>query len=181
MTDEKASLANVNVRLAAGEDSALLAGYLRALAEEERSVELAEGEADESIAPPDDLVQRLEQHGPAGDSYFQAVIVEVDGSPKGMAMFSLAYDGLLAAPCVFMRHIFVEKEARRNKLGTAMMVALARLCLNQGWPRIDWQVRRLDFNARPFFDGLCADGFKLHRLCYRADGQALASIANLPV
>lgn len=172
---------NVNVRLAGGDDTDLLARYLHALSKEEQTVELAEGEARDWVAPPDDLTQRLMQHGPGGENYFQAVIVEIDRKPYGMAMFSLAYDGMLAAPCVFLRHIYVEKEMRRKKLGTAMMVALARLCLNQGWPRIDWQVKRLDFEGRTFFDALYADGFKLHRLSYRVEGQALEAIANRPV
>ena len=174
-------MSDINVRLAGAEDCGLLAGYIRELAALEKQIELAKDELETPSDVPEDLENRLERDGPGGNSYFQALVVEVDGQPKGMAMFSLAYDAVVGAPCVFLRHIYVADDCRRNRLGTCMMVALSRLARDQGWPRIDWHVRRLDLDARVFFDKLCEDSFNLHRLSYRIDGDLLDKMAELPL
>lgn len=174
-------MSDINVRLASAEDAEILAGFVTALASLEKQIELAKDELETPSDVPEDLVERLRADGPDGSSQYQALIVEVDGEAKGMAMFSLAYDAVQGASCVFLRHIYVDADIRRKRLGTCMMVALARLARDQGWPRIDWHVRRLDLDGRVFFDKLCEDSFNLHRLSYRVDGELLEKMAELPI
>ncbi|RED52389.1 GNAT family N-acetyltransferase [Aestuariispira insulae] len=174
-------MSEINVRMAEAEDCGLLAGYIRALAALEKQIELAKDELETPSDVPDDLEERLRRDGPGGKGHFQSLIVEVDGNPVGMAMFSIAYDAVIGAPCVFLRHIYVAEGMRRNRLGTCLMVALSRLARDQGWPRIDWHVRRLDLDARVFFDKICSDSFNLHRLSYRIDGGLLDQMAELPL
>lgn len=174
-------MSDLNVRLAVGEDAPTLARFMRAAAEEARDIELAKDEIDERPDPDADLETRILEDGPGAHEFFQALIVEVDGAPAGAAVFSLGYDPVRAKRTVLLSQIYVDSAMRRHKLGTCLMVALARLTRDQGWCSINWTVPRLDLSARVFFDRLSEDGFKLHRLRYRLVDQALTDLADTPL
>lgn len=124
-----------------------------------------------------DFAEKLESDGPAGAGHFRCLLAESEGETVGLAMYSLVYEAGVAAPCVFLRDIFVTERARRAGIGRRLMVELARAAQAEGWPRIDWHADRLDFDARTFYDLLCPDSFKINRLSYRIEGQEIAALA----
>ena len=127
--------------------------------------------------PPEALLEKLRADGPGGAEKFMALGAWVEGELAGFAVFSPVYAIDVGTEDVFLSDFFVRQAYRRSGIGKNLMAALARLCLERGWPRIDWHVYRLDFDARTFYDMLNPDSFKLDHLSYRVEGDEIAALA----
>ncbi len=137
--------------------------------------------------PADDAawLARLQADGPGGGDAFEVLAaVEPAGAkdaPEIAAFlsFSPVYDLSRPGRYALIRDLFVTEARRRGGLGRALMAALAQLCLERDWSRIDWRAERLDFDARTFYDTLCPESFKLDRLSYQIQGDEIARLAAL--
>lgn len=127
------------------------------------------------------FADRLEADGPAGRGAYDCLIArtEEDGAPVGFAMYSTVYEASFVGDGVFLRDIYVTGAARGLGIGRALMVALARVCLEKGWKRIDWHAERLDLDARTFYELVAPDSFRLNRLSYRVDSDQIDALAAL--
>jgi GNAT superfamily N-acetyltransferase len=106
---------------------------------------------------------------------FEALIAERAGAPVGFALFFPHYSTWEGRPGMYVEDLFVVEDERGTGVGRALLVALARIAHERGWPRIDLAV--LDWNpARSFYE---AHGMEHQRewLPYRMGADAIARLA----
>ena len=139
---------------------------VRALAEYERLSHRA-------VATEEDFRALL--FGPA--PLLHAVLAEVGGRVVGGALWYNNVSTFTGKPGIHLEDIFVEPEHRGLGIGRAFFRHLARLAVERGWARLDWQV--LDWNepAIKFYEGLGAEALDEWR-GRRVSGDALARLAS---
>ena len=135
----------VRVRAATAADVGTILGFIRALADYERL-------ADQVVADEAALTATLFGARPAAE----VLIGELDGAPRGFALFFTSYSTFLARPGLYLEDLFVEPAARGRGLGLALMATLARTAVDRGYGRFEWSV--LDWNqpALDFYRALGA-------------------------
>ena len=72
-------------------------------------------------------------------------IAEWDGEPVGFAVWFLNFSTFSGRPGIYLEDIFVRPAFRGRGVGRALMVHLARKCVENGWARLQWSV--LDWNT----------------------------------
>jgi GNAT superfamily N-acetyltransferase len=97
--------------------------------------------------------------------------------PVGFALFFRNFSTFLGRPGLFLEDLYVRPEARSKGIGKALLVHLARLAVERGAGRLDWNV--LDWNepAIGFYQRLGATVLPDWRTC-RLTGDALRALAN---
>jgi GNAT superfamily N-acetyltransferase len=120
--------------------------------------------------------QTLARDGFGKEPKFAALIAEMAGKPVGFALYTFNYSVWTGARGIFIEDIWVVLEQRRGGVARALMVALAKECIDKGYKRIDLNV--LDWNpARGFYEKIGLRWIK-NWLPYRLSGEALAKIAG---
>lgn len=84
--------------------------------------------------------------------------VETPDGPvvAGIAVWCVTFSTWKGRHGLWLEDLFVLPEQRRLGLGSALLAALAGLCVENGWPRFEWWV--LDWNepAHRFYESLGA-------------------------
>jgi GNAT superfamily N-acetyltransferase len=129
--------------------------------------------AHEVIATPADLERALFGQTPR----VFALVAELDGSVVGFALWFTTYSTWVGRHGIWLEDLFVLPEHRGHGLGKALLVELARLCVENGCGRLEWNV--LDWNepALGFYRSLGAlplEEWTVHRL----SGQTLRALAD---
>ena len=141
-------------------------GLVRELAEYEREPDAVE-------ATEDQLHQVL--FGPHPSVFCD--VAEVDGAVIGMAIWFLNFSTWLGRNGIYLEDLYVTPAHRGAGHGKALLVHLARRCVDAGYGRMEWSV--LDWNtpAIDFYVGLGATG--MHEwTTHRITGEALVSLAR---
>ena len=104
-------------------------------------------------------------------------IAEWSGEPVGFAVWFFNFSTFSGRPGIFLEDLFVRPAHRGKGIGKALLAYLAKLCVENGWSRLQWSV--LDWNTPSieFYKSLGAvmmDEWKLARL----NGAALAQLAK---
>jgi GNAT superfamily N-acetyltransferase len=154
------------VRVATREDVAAIHRMILALAEYERA-------RHEVRATAADLESALFGQTPR----VFALVAEDEGDVVGFALWFATYSTWLGRHGLWLEDLYVEPAHRERGHGKALLVALARLCVDRGWGRLEWNV--LDWNepALAFYRALGASPlgeWTVHRL----SGEALLSLAS---
>lgn len=154
------------IREAQPSDVPVLLALVRELATYER-------EPDAVVATEDDLRAALFGPDPAAGCH----VAEVDGAVVGFALWYRSFSTWLGKPGLWLEDLFVRPEHRGAGLGRQLLVHLARLCVERGWPRFEWWV--LDWNepAQGFYRSLGAqpeDDWTV----WRVDGSSLEALAE---
>lgn len=107
----------------------------------------------------------------------EVLIAEDNGAPVGFALFFHSFSTFEGRPGIYLEDLFVLPEARGAGYGRALLAMLARLAVERGCARLDWQV--LDWNepSKAFYRSLGARhgaGWEPFRL----EGDALAQLAE---
>ncbi|WP_043831151.1 GNAT family N-acetyltransferase [Muricoccus aerilatus] len=154
------------LRDAAPDDLPAVLRLVRALAEYERLSHRA-------VATEEDFRALL--FGPA--PLLHAVLAEVGGRVVGGALWYNNVSTFTGKPGIHLEDIFVEPPHRGLGIGRAFFRHLARIAVERGWARLDWQV--LDWNepAIKFYEGLGAEALDEWR-GRRVSGDALARLAS---
>jgi GNAT superfamily N-acetyltransferase len=105
-----------------------------------------------------------------------AHVAEEDGQAVGFALWFLNYSTWLGRHGIYLEDLYVKPERRGQGHGRALLVELARICVERGYPRLQWWV--LDWNApaRRFYESVGAvpmDEWTVYRLA----GPALEALA----
>ena len=66
----------------------------------------------------------------ARNSHVSMLLVEVEGEPVGFALWFLNYSTFDGSPGIYLEDLYVKESHRGRGLGTALMVELARICVN---------------------------------------------------
>ncbi len=156
----------VSIRSAVLGDLDLIIGFIRALADYERL-------ADAVVLDPILLGCHL-----FGDKPMAEVLIgEIDGQPKGFALFFHNFSTFAGKPGVYLEDLFVDPAARGSGLGKALLARLAQLAMERGCARLEWSV--LDWNepAINFYKSLGAEAMDEWTV-NRVDGAALVALAH---
>lgn len=163
---EAAAGARVTLRPATPRDVDLIHALIVELATYER--------APEQVTGTPQLLERA-LFGPRPSA--EAMIAELDGEPAGFALFHGTFSTWECRPGIWLEDLYVRPQHRRAGIGAAFLQALARVTVERGCARLEWNV--LDWNepALDFYARLGAqrlDDWELHRL----DGEALQRVAG---
>jgi GNAT superfamily N-acetyltransferase len=156
----------LEIRQATPEDVPLVYGYIRKLAEYEKL--LHEVEAQE-----DDI--RAALFGPTPRC--QCELAFWQGEPAGFALWFYIFSTFAGKAGVYLEDLFVEPSFRGKGIGKALLKTLARRCVAEGLPRLQWSV--LDWNA-PSIAAYRAMGAKAidDWTIYRLTGSELEELAS---
>lgn len=133
-----------------------------------------EREPDAVKATEEDLHAALFGPQPA---LFGHVAQDPDGEVVGFALWFLNYSTWLGTHGVYLEDLYVRPEARGAGHGKQLLSALAAICIERGYKRLEWWV--LDWNkpSRDFYEALGADPLT-EWIPYRVTGEALALLAQ---
>jgi GNAT superfamily N-acetyltransferase len=158
----------LSIRPARPGDAMLALRFVRELADYERAL-------DEVVATEAGLDEVL--FGPNPRAFCD--IAEWDGEPAGMALWFYNISTWRGRHGIYLEDLYVTPAMRGHGIGKALLVHLARRCVDEGMERMDWQV--LDWNASAIavYERIGArpnNGW----LNYRLTGQALQDFAQEP-
>jgi GNAT superfamily N-acetyltransferase len=129
--------------------------------------------ADQCHLTTDQLHTALFADAPA---LFGHVAVGADDVPLGFALWFLSFSTWEGGHGIYLEDLYVLPEARGTGAGRELIAALAEVCVQRGYPRLDWAVYAWN-PAREFYAALGAgaiDGL----LPYRLTGPALTRLAE---
>jgi GNAT superfamily N-acetyltransferase len=107
---------------------------------------------------------------------FHVVLAEWDGAAVGFAFYFFNYSTWEGRPGLYLEDLFVVPEFRGWGIGKALLVHLARIAVEKGCGRYQWQV--LDWNepAIRFYESMGAQVMR-EWLTARVKGEDLARLA----
>jgi GNAT superfamily N-acetyltransferase len=156
----------LTVRPARPEDAALILGFIRDLAEYEKLL---------------DECQATQGHIEAilfgSDPRAFCDIAELNGAPVGFALWFYNVSTFTGRHGIYLEDLFVRPEARGAGAGKALLATLARRCVDENLPRLEWAVLNWNAPSIAFYDRLGAgrqDEWSVRRLT----GEALARLAG---
>jgi GNAT superfamily N-acetyltransferase len=148
-----------------GDEAGILA-CIRALAEYEK-------EPDAVHTTEQDLRQVLF----ASSASVFAHVIEKDQRIVAIAVWFLNYSTWTGRHGVYLEDLFVQEDERRHGYGRALLAALARVCAERGYSRLEWSV--LDWNEPSirFYRSIGAVGMDEWTV-QRLTGDALTQLAG---
>jgi GNAT superfamily N-acetyltransferase len=165
VTDQKPLGAGTVLRRARRGDEDGILDCIRALAEYEK-------EPDAVQTTADDLRQAL--FVPSASVF--AHVVEKDGQIVAIAIWFLNYSTWTGRHGIYLEDLFVRESERRHGYGRALLKALAEVCAERGYRRLEWSV--LDWNEPSirFYRSIGASGMDEWTV-QRLTGEALERLA----
>lgn len=156
----------LTIRPAIANDAALIAQFIRDLAEYEKL-------AHEAKASEADIARDL--FGTAPKAFCE--IAEWDGKPVGFALWFYTYSTFQGRHGIWLEDLYVDPRRRGKGIGKALLVHLAQRCLREGLGRFEWWV--LDWNE-PSIEFYKSQGGVMQDewTKVRVDGAALAALAQ---
>ena len=111
------------------------------------------------------------------DPRLYCAIAEWDGEAVGFAVWFVNFSTFSGRHGIYLEDLYVRPSHRGHGLGKALLVYLARECIENGWSRLQWAV--LDWNAPSiaFYKSLGAVMMDDWTLC-RVTGPALTRLAG---
>ena len=119
----------LNIRPATPDDVSTILRFIRELA-------LYEREPDAVIATEADLLRDGWGLAPR----FTALIADYDGAPAGFALYFTSYSTWLGHHGIRLEDLYVTPELRGHGIGKALLAKLARIAVEEGCPRLEWDV-----------------------------------------
>ena len=155
------------IRPATVDDIPAIAQLVRALARYERL-------ESECTATEDDL--RTHLFGPR--PYAEVFLAEEDGRAIGFASFFHNFSTFLGRPGLYLEDLYVLPKERGRGWGKALFVAVARVALERGCGRFEWQVLHWNEPAIAFYREHGADIIEQWRV-FRMTGIRLRDLAEM--
>jgi GNAT superfamily N-acetyltransferase len=124
----------LNIRPATPADIPTILRFIRELATYER-------EPNAVVATEADLLR--DGFGPT--PRFTALIADYDSAPAGFALYFTSYSTWRGHHGIRLEDLYVTPALRGKGIGKALLARLARIAIDEGCPRLEWDV--LDWNA----------------------------------
>lgn len=125
---------SLEIRAARPGEEGLVYGFVRKLADYENLLH-------EVTATEEDIRQSLF----GSDAVCRCDLAFQDGEPAGFALWFYNYSTFAGKAGIYLEDLYVEPHLRGHGIGKALLKHLARRCIEQGLPRLQWWV--LDWNA----------------------------------
>ena len=136
----------MNVRLVQPTDVPAILRLVRELADYERALSQVQ-------ASEEQLQEALFGQRPALFGH----VAEHQGETVGFALWFLNFSTWLGRHGIYLEDLYVEPSARGLGCGKALLVELARLCVERGYGRLEWWVLDWNVDAQGFYRKLGAE------------------------
>jgi GNAT superfamily N-acetyltransferase len=107
----------------------------------------------------------------------ESLVVELDGSPVGLALFYPVFSTFQAKAGLYLEDLYLVAHARGHGLGRACMAHLAHLARARGWSYLQWSVVAENHAAIAFYEGLGAQRL-VGTHGYRLTGSSFSALAS---
>ncbi len=151
------------IRPATVEDVPLILAFIRELAAYER-------EPDAVVATEAGLAR--DGWGPV--PRFRCVIAEYDSEPAGFALFFTSYSTWRGHHGIRLEDLYVTPAMRGHGIGKALLVHLAQRAVDEGCPRLEWDVLNWNAPAIGFYQAIGARPLNEWTIMRIADEDLLA-------
>jgi len=161
-----ASSMSVSIRRARPGEAGLVMSFIRALADYEKlahEVEATEAMIDIALF--------------GREPRLFCDVAEWNGEAVGFAVWFINFSTFSGRSGIYLEDLFVKPEHRGKGLGKALLVHLAKTCVDNGWSRLQWSV--LDWNTPSieFYQSLGAVLMDEWTIC-RVGGPDLTALAR---
>ena len=162
------------IRTATPADVPEILALISELAEYERAL-------DQAVATEEQLHAAL--FGPAPTVYAHMAVDAESGRPVGFALWFLTFSTWLGRNGIYLEDLYVRPEYRGAGHGRALLTELARIAVERGYQRVEWQVLNWNEPSIAFYKSLGAfpqDEWTTYRLTGGALGDLAARAASQP-
>jgi GNAT superfamily N-acetyltransferase len=155
----------LNIRPATPDDVPTILTFIRELAEFER-------EPNAVLATEADLLR----DGWGTPARFTAIIAEYNGVAAGFALYFTTYSTWRGHHGIRLEDLYVTRSLRGHGIGKALLARLARIAVDQGCPRLEWDVLEWNESAIAVYHRVGANVLTEWRIMRIAD-EPLAALA----
>ena len=106
-----------------------------------------------------------------------AHVAEVDGQVAATALWFLNFSSWDGVAGIYLEDLYVRPAYRRRGLARALLCALARECVEQGYSRLSWAVLNWNVDAIALYDGVGGKP-QTEWTTYRVAGPELTALAQ---
>jgi len=107
---------------------------------------------------------------------FGHVAVDAEDAPYGVALWFLNFSTWEGVHGLYLEDLYVRPHARGTGAGAALLGALAAVCVERGYQRLEWMM--LEWNPAAEFYAAIGATVQADWLPYRLTGQALRQLAE---
>jgi GNAT superfamily N-acetyltransferase len=107
---------------------------------------------------------------------FGHVAVDDDDAPYGFALWFLNFSTWEGVHGIYLEDLYVRPQARGTGAGGALLATLAAICVERGYPRLEWVM--LEWNPAAEFYASVGATVTADWLPYRLTGPALRQLAE---
>jgi GNAT superfamily N-acetyltransferase len=157
--------ARLHIRPATPDDVPAILRFIRELAAYER-------EPNAVVATEADLLR----DGWGKPARFTALIAEYDHKAAGFALYFTTYSTWRGHHGIRLEDLYVTPALRGHGIGKALLSRLARIAVDQGCPRLEWDVLEWNAPAIAFYQSINANIMTEWRIMRVAD-ESLAALA----
>jgi GNAT superfamily N-acetyltransferase len=157
----------LNIRPATPSDVPTILRFIHELA-------LYEREPDAVLATEADLLR----DGFGETPRFAALIADLNSQPAGFALYFTSYSTWRGHHGIRLEDLYVTPSLRGQGIGKALLARLARIAVDQGCPRLEWDVLEWNEPAIAVYQRLGAKSLTEWRIMRLSD-DALQSLAAL--
>jgi GNAT superfamily N-acetyltransferase len=119
----------------------------------------------------------LIRDGTGPERWFDCLVAEVASRLVAYAVVCKAFEAHTAKRRLWLGDLYVRPDARRNRIGHALMTAIARHALGLGCDAVYWELWRMNSAGEAFYRGLgAAEAIDLAVM--RLDKDRLAALAR---
>jgi GNAT superfamily N-acetyltransferase len=108
------------------------------------------------------------------------LVEESNGEVVGFALWFKNFSTWTGTPGIYLEDLFIQPDHRGKGFGKALLIHLARKCIENGWHRFQWWVLDWNESSISFYKSLGAIPMD-EWTTFRVSGPALEKLAALPL